>query len=702
MKSLLLTLMPIALWAQITPPDYSNLPSYKSLKFAPLPELKIPQPTIFTLSNGMKVYLLEDHELPLVSGFALVRTGNLFDPPEKRGLADVTGAVIRAGGTKAKTGDQLDEELENIAASVESNIGENNATVSFSCLRENVAPVLASFHDVLTAPAFRQDKIDLTLTQYRSGIARRNDDPGGIATREFTSLVYGRDTSYGWNVEYETIDRIRRTDVVDFYSRYFFPKNISLAVYGDFSTADMKAKLETLFSGWNYERPPVPPFPSVDHKPEPGIFIADKADVTQTFFHAGHLGGLLKDKDYPVLQVAADILGSGFTSRLVQKVRTELGYAYEINGSWGAGFDHPGVFQIAGSTKSESTEETLRVVREQVELMRAKPVTDVELYTAKQTVLNGFVFLFDRPSKTLNRLLLYDYFGYPKDFIFQYQKAIAAVTKEDVLRVAKEYWKPENMTIVAVGNVKEFGKPLSALGLPIKPLDVTIPEPKKDTAKSDAASLEKGKALLRHVQVAVGGADKLAAVKDFTLAVDLTILAGGSNMKAKQRNSYVAPSNVRQEQELPFGKVIVFSDGKTGWIVGPQGNMPMPPPVLKQIQGATFRMFIPLLLSDGDVDRTVNYTGDGVLEISNTAGDIVKMKVDETTGLPLTETYQAATMGGPPALVVETFTDWRDVNGIKLPFHYVIEQGGKKFAEADVQEYKLNPGIHAEDLSKKP
>src|SRR5438067_5242364 len=113
------------------------LPSYRSLKFAPLPEIKIPEPATVTLSNGMKVYLLESHELPIVSGFALIRTGNLFDPPDKRGLAGMTGEVLRAGGTKAKSGDEIDVQLENIAASVESQIGESSGTVSFSTLREN-------------------------------------------------------------------------------------------------------------------------------------------------------------------------------------------------------------------------------------------------------------------------------------------------------------------------------------------------------------------------------------------------------------------------------------------------------------------------------------------------------------------------------------------------------------------------------------
>lgn len=459
-----------------------NLPSYKALKYPPLGKIVIPKPEQFTLANGMKVYLLEDHELPLVSGFALVRTGNLFDPSEKRGLADITGMVLRSGGTTSKTGDQLDESLENIAASVESNIGESRGSLSFSCLRENTGQVMSIFHDFLTSPAFRQDKVDLAKTMMRSSIARRNDDPSSIASREFASLVYGPDNPFGWQIEYENVDRIQRQDLVDFYKRYYFPANIMLAVYGDFSSKDMRADIERLFGDWNYQQPPVPPFPELNVQARPGIFFAGKTDVTQTFFEIGHIGGLLSDKDYPALAVTANILGGGFTSRLMRRVRTELGYAYNIGAGWGAGFLSPGLFSISGSTKSQTTVAAIETIRQELDKLRSGEVSVEELKTAKDTVLNSFVFFFDTPAKTLNRIVMYDYYGYPRDFIFTYQKAVAAVTRGDVLRVAKEYLKPGKLTIVAVGNDKEFARPLSTLGLPVRAIDLTIPEPKSGPA----------------------------------------------------------------------------------------------------------------------------------------------------------------------------------------------------------------------------
>jgi zinc protease len=466
-----------ALFGQGPAPRKIDGPSYKDLKFPPLAPVKIPQVEIYTMPNGMRVYLLENHELPLVSGLALVRTGNLFDPADKIGLATMTGMVMRTGGTRAKTGDQLDQDLENVAASVESSIGETSGEVSFSALRDNGNDVLSAFHDVLTEPEFRQDKIDLAKVELRGEIARRNDDAEAIASREFRNTVYGKNTPYGWQIEYSTLDRIQRDDLIAFYRRYFFPANVMLAVYGDFSTADMKARLERLFGAWNRHEPAVPPFPPVEAKPRPGVFLATKEDVNQTVFFLGHLGGELREKDDPALEIMADILGGGFSSRLFKRVRTALGYAYGIGADWSAGYDHPGVFEISGSTKSQTTTDAIEVTRQEAERIRTSEVADAELETAKGTALNGFVFNFDTPSKTLSRILRYEYYGYPRDFIFQFQKALAAVTKADVLRAAKQHVRPQDFTIVAAGNPAEFGKPLTALGVPVHPIDLTIPPP---------------------------------------------------------------------------------------------------------------------------------------------------------------------------------------------------------------------------------
>ena len=182
----------------------------------------------------------------------------------------------------------------------------------------------------------------------------------------------------------------------------------------------------------------------------------------------------------------------------------------------------------------------------------------------------------------------HDYFGYPKDFLFQYQKAIAGVTRADVLRVAKGHFLPENLAIVAVGNPKDFDKPLSTIGK-VNTIDLTIPEPKQEVAKSDSASLARGRQLLQRAQQALGGGDKIAAVKDLLQSLEMVMETGG--IKVKQNTRYVAPSYFRQDQELPFGKISVYTDGKTGWMATPQGTMPLPTKSFSRLKARFFGTF---------------------------------------------------------------------------------------------------------------
>jgi zinc protease len=666
----------------------AGVPAVKDLKFPPLHPIEIPAVETFTLPNGMNVFLLEDHELPLVHGAARIRTGNLFDPPDKIGLAAMTGMVMRTGGTRQKTGDELDLELEDVAASVETGIDETYGSASFSALAENTDEVMGIFHDVLTSPAFRQDKIDLAKTQMGSTISRRNDNAHGIAQREFADTLYGKDTPYGWEEQYATVGRISRADLESFYQRYFFPANVLLAVWGDFKTAEMKARLEKMFADWTVAQQPVPPFPKVTGKPAPGIFLAVKKDVDQTFFSMGQWGGEFRDPDYAALEIMADILGGGFQSRLFQRVRTKMGNAYQIGANWGASYDHPGLFEISGSTKSVSTVE----------------VTEDELKSAKDTALNSLVFAFDTKSKTIVRMLNYAYYGYPRDFIQQYQKALGAVTRADVLRVAKARLNPAEFTVVAAGDPDQFSQPLTALGA-VVPIDLTIPEPPPAEAgvrnQTGAAS---GKGLLERAQQAAGGADKLAAAHDFvetaSFRLDASVPnAGGIEIHETER--WVSATHLRQDNVMPMGTVSDYCDGKTGWISTPQGVQALAGAQLKQVEGDVFRLYFRMLLSDRIEGRVVNGVDRNTVEIRE-GDNRARVAFDPATGLPQKVTYDSVAITGPPEPVEEDFSDFRDVSGVKVPFRVEIFESGKKFAVLTVEDYKINTGLKPEDLSKRP
>jgi zinc protease len=197
----------------------------------------------------------------------------------------------------------------------------------------------------------------------------------------------------------------------------------------------------------------------------------------------------------------------------------------------------------------------------------------------------------------------------------------------------------------------------------------------------------------------MGGAAKMAAVKDFSEAAEMAMDASAGGMKIKQQSRWVKPNILRQDQILPFGTIVAFSDGKSGWLAmpPPQGVKSMPPQVLKQAHGEIFRQWLALMLSDQDSSRTVNAVGANSVEISTADGETVRVEFDDATGLPVRQSYKEGA-----ADVKQTYSEWRDVDGIKLPFKAAIEQGGKKMADVSVTEIKLNTGLSADELSKKP
>ncbi|NDJ17163.1 M16 family metallopeptidase [Myxacorys almedinensis] len=452
---------------------------YTELKFPPPPEVTVPDYSQFQLKNGMTVYLMEDHELPLVSGTALIRTGDRFEPANKTGLALLTGAVMRSGGTKTHTPEQLNEILEQSAASVETGISTTSGSAGFNALSEDLPQVFDLFAEVLQQPAFADDKLAIEKVQVQGGISRRNDDPNGIASREFEKLLYGNASPYARTIEYATLDNISRTDLAAFYQQYFYPKNILLGIVGDFDSKQMRSQIEAKFATWNPSgQPTLPSLPKVSQAQSGGIYFVEQPQLNQSYIQMGHLGGQLNSPDYAALSVMEDVL-SGFGRRLFNEVRSRQGLAYSVYASWAASYDYPGVFLASGETRSDATVPFITAVLKEIEQIRTQPISEAELGFAKDTSLNSFIFNFRDPSQTLSRLLRYEYFGYPKDFIFSYQKAVENVTIADVQRAAQKHLQPDKIVTLVVGSQKAIQPPLSSLGQPVTALDITIPEPKK-------------------------------------------------------------------------------------------------------------------------------------------------------------------------------------------------------------------------------
>lgn len=457
-------------------PASQQSPDPRQLDYPELRDVAVPEVQRVTLSNGMRLLLLEDRELPLISLSGRMRVGSIYEPADKVGLADITGQVMRSGGTTSRTGDELDEELEQIAASVETRIGQDSGYASVSVLKEDIDKGLEILADVLMHPAFRQDKIELAKMQHRSAIARRNDSPGAIASREFTKLIYGPDSVYARHTEYATIDNISRDDLVAFHKRFIGPNNMMLAIWGDFDTEDMIARIEKAFDGWEQIDLDLSPKPDVNYTWRSTVNVVPRDDLNQSNIYMGHIGGVMSDPNYPTLTLMNHILGGGFTGRLFRNVRSRQGLAYSVFGTYSSHYDRPGVFAMGCQTKSETTVHAIEAIIEEARKITAELVTDEELELAKESYLNSFVFHFDSTEKVINRLMTYEYYGYPADFLQQTRARIEKVTRADILRVARAHLRPEAMQILVVGRPEDFDRPLSTLG-EVRSIDITIPPP---------------------------------------------------------------------------------------------------------------------------------------------------------------------------------------------------------------------------------
>ncbi|MGF1493918.1 MAG: M16 family metallopeptidase, partial [Microcoleaceae cyanobacterium] len=263
---------------------------YDQLTFPPLPEIQIPEYTRYQLENGMTVYLVEDHELPLVEGTALFRTGSRFEPDDKVGLASLTGEVMRTGGTQSHPPDELNQLLEQKAASIESGVGETSGSAGFSALTEDLSEVFELFAEVVQDPSFTEDKLELAKTQRQGSIARRNDDPNGIAGREFQKLIYGPESPYARTIEYVTLDNIQQPDLINFYQQYFHPENMILGIVGDFDPEKMKLMIANQFGSWKPERQATtPPIPEPSQANNGGVFFVSHPQLNQSYIQMGHM-----------------------------------------------------------------------------------------------------------------------------------------------------------------------------------------------------------------------------------------------------------------------------------------------------------------------------------------------------------------------------------------------------------------------------
>ncbi len=432
----------------------------EKLSFPPL-EFNPPKPETYRvpLKNGPVAYVVPDRELPLVNITLYVHTGDWVEPAGKEGLTDLCGSLLTRAGTEARTAQELEERLAFLAAQLGSGIQGAQGTVSLNLLSKDLDEGLTILREVLTSPRFQQDRIDLQKQQMLQSMKQRNDESANIEQTEAGFLAYGENF---WDNRHQTaasLESITRDDLLAFHKQWYFPSNFVVAVSGDFDRDTIVKKLDGLFANWPWNGNLPPVIPTNITMAASGVYLVNK-DVNQGRVSMMLPGIMRSNPDYFSIIIMNDILGGGgFTSRIVNRVRSDEGLAYSAFSSFPGGVFFPYAFTAGFQSKSRTVAYATSIVIEEIKRIAAEPVKMEEVENAKKGFIDRLPRSFSTKAQVAGVLAYEEFTGrYATDPEY-WQKVvphIKAVTREDVQRVAKKYLTPDRLVILVVGQKDEI------------------------------------------------------------------------------------------------------------------------------------------------------------------------------------------------------------------------------------------------------
>lgn len=431
------------------------------------------RPERWKLPNGLTVLYLKDDELPLVTGKLFVRGGALWADGAPNGSTSAMGDQMRQGGAGGRSADELDRELEKLSAAVVSTMATEFGAVSFAALSSDVDKVFPIFADVALRPRFEEQRLSLWKGQSIESIRRRKEDPGTVASIAFQQLVYG-DSPYGRVAVERDIAAVSRAHLVRLHEKLVRPDGAILAISGKIDRAHAEALVSRHFGAWRARGALLPPAPPDNYQPKPGVYFIT-LPFSQATVKMGQLGIPRLTPDYPQIDLFNEVFGaSGFGSRLMARVRTELGLTYGIYGMISPAVVK-GTNYVFLQTKAESVSPAITESLAVLKGLQAAPPTALELGEKKAAIRNSYVFNFDSPADIVSRDASLELLNYPADYDQTYLEKIDAVAPEQVTEVARSRWDPSQFVIVVVGSEAAFeglaksmqdkGGPLGAFGL---------------------------------------------------------------------------------------------------------------------------------------------------------------------------------------------------------------------------------------------
>lgn len=682
---------------------------------------------IRTLSNGLQVVAVLHHEQPAISMRMLIRAGSAQEPSSKPGVAALAASLLDQG-TTTRTAEEIADTIDTIGGGLGTGSGSDLTFANVIVMKDSLDLGLSLLSDVVRNPAFKDEEIERQREQTVSGLKVSYEDPDYIAGVAFDRLVYGFHP-YGMpnNGTPESIAQITRSDLQAFHDTYFVPNNAVLAVVGDVTAEEAFKGVERVFGDWVRKDVPVKP---VIEPPAPTrrVVVINKPDAVQTEIRVGHIGIPRKHPDYMALNLAIKILGGEGSNRLHRVLRTERGLTYGASADMDT-LKESGEIVAETDTRSEATGEALRLIVDEFWHLQREPVGSRELGDAQAYLTGNFPLTIETPDAIALQVLNVMFYGLDVNELQTFRERVNAVTVEDIQRVARNYLKPDRLSIVLVGNEKAFANQLRGVGfgqfeeVPLSELDLASPTLRRQNAAPPQAArpgalaqpavvspadIDRARTTIAQMVKAKGGLDKLRSIRTISAAATTMVKTAAGEVRAETKTYIEYPQRFRVEAKTATGLVVqTYADGDA-WVETPGGNREPPAGMREEFRASVGRDVIALLLEAVRADARVRPLPDlavdgrslrGVEVMTKDAG-AVSLHIDPQSGLVMRESYTAQ---GPQGVEVveEHFSDYRPVEGLQVAFKALVRRGGSDVIERAVTDFKLNVPLSA-TLFRKP
>ena len=699
-----------ALGLSQTVPTYAqqkNWPSERPPRPIQAREVKFPPYAFKTLANGLQVIAVSHHEQPVVSLRLIVRAGAAQDPENRPGVAALVATLLDQG-TATKSAEQIANAIDSIGGAMGTGAGSDLSFIQAIVMRDSLNFALDLVSDVAQHPAFAKDEIERQRQQALAGMRVSYDDPDFLANAVFVRLVYGFHP-YGrpQSGTPETMAALTRDDLLAFHQKWFGANNAILAIVGDVTPEEAFAGAERAFGGW--AKTAAEPLKSIDPPPPTRrVVVIDKPGAVQTEIRVGNLAIPRKSDDFMAMDLASKVLGGEGANRLHRVLRSERGLTYGASADFNA-LKQTGDIVAQTNTRSATTGETLRLMVDEIWKLLRDRVGDRELEGAQEYLTGSFPLTIETPSQIALQILNAVFFGLNMNELQTYRERVNAVTPDDVQRVARTYMHPDQLTVVLVGNASSFVKQLPGAGfdkfevIPASELDLTSADLRRKPAAGPGGfrpvsyTVDAAKALLDKAIAAKGGLARLRQIRTVRAEGTMTTTQDGKPVAFPVVTSIEYPDRYRVDADAPGGKVSqVYAEGRY-WIQDARGTRELPPEARGPIQASIQRDIVPLLLKAAAgtlVVRDVDPAADdapilAAIEISGGGMIPVTLLINRDNGL----IEKARYLADPEGRSEEAYSDYRNVNGIQVPFHTVVRRAGLSPLQRDVKTVRFNVAL---------